>query len=234
MKPTFAVLVVDTDAAALAGLVDLLRGAGYKATGAPTFETARELLETAVFDLLMTEQRLMTHNGLHLVVRSQVLQRAPTAIVLSSVPSSVDEAEARRLGASYLARPVDPASLLAFVSKTLHGSEQYDAEPSNGLGQGARDSAGHNWAGHNWAKWAALAAAMVAIVATATAASPVFCIAITAGAAALNVYGNLGTAGRSDRPGPRRGGEPDAVRRPETFDHDLPLTDGLRLAANSR
>ena len=97
MKPTFAVLVVDTDAAALAGLVDLLRGAGYKATGAPTFETARGLLETAVFDLLMTEQRLMTHNGLHLVVRSQVLQRAPAAIVLSSVPSSVDEAEARRL-----------------------------------------------------------------------------------------------------------------------------------------
>src|SRR6202023_119742 len=93
MKPTFAVLVVDTDAAALAGLVDLLRGAGYKATGAPTFETARELLETAVFDLLMTEQRLMTHNGLHLVVRSRILQRAPTAIVLSSVPNSVDEAE---------------------------------------------------------------------------------------------------------------------------------------------
>jgi len=61
MKPTFAVLVVDTDAAALAGLVDLLRGAGYKATGAPTFEIARELLETAVFDLLMTDLRLMTH-----------------------------------------------------------------------------------------------------------------------------------------------------------------------------
>jgi DNA-binding NtrC family response regulator len=229
MKPTFAVLVVDTDTAALAGLVDLLRGAGYKATGAPTFETARELLETAVFDLLMTEQRLMTHNGLHLVVRSQVLQRAPAAIVLSSVPSSVDEAEARRLGASYLARPVDPAALLTFVSKTLQGSEQYGAELPNGLDQGARDGAGHNWA-----KWAALAAALVAIVGTATAASPVFCIAITAGAAALSVYGNLGTAGRSDRPGPRRGGEPDAVRRPETFDHDLPLTDGLRLAANSR
>ncbi len=239
MKPTFAVLVVDTDAAALAGLVDLLRGAGFKATGAPTFETARELLETAVFDLLMTDQRLMTHNGLHLVVRSQVLQRAPTAIVLSSVPDPVDEIEARRLGASYLARPVDPATLLAFVSKTLHGSEQYAAEPSNGLGQGARDSAGHNWAGHNWAghnwaKWAALAAALVAIVATATAVSPVFCIAITAGAAALNVYGNLGTAGRSDRPGPGHGGEPDAVRRPKTFDHDLPLADGLRFAANSR
>jgi CheY-like chemotaxis protein len=258
MKPTFAVLVVDTDAPALAGLVDLLRGAGYKATGAPTFEAARELLETAVFDLLMTDLRLMTHNGLHLVVRSRILQRAPTAIVLSSVPNSVDEAEARRLGASYLARPVDPATLLAFVSKTLYGTEyggteyggteyggteRHGVEPLNGLGDGAGDSAGRNWAGrnwarksagHNWAKWAALAAALVAIVATAGAASPLFCIAITAGAAALSVYGNMGTAARSDTPGSGGGGERDAVRRPEPFDRDLPLADGLRLAATPR
>ena len=263
MKPTFAVLVVDTDAAALAGLVDLLRGAGYKATGAPTFEAARELLETAVFDLLMTDLRLMTHNGLHLVVRSRILQRAPTAIVLSSVPNSVDEAETRRLGASYLARPVDPATLLAFVSKTLYGTEyggteyggteyggteRHGVEPLNGLGDGAGESAGRNWAGrnwagrnwnrqsagHNWAKWAALAAALVAIVATAGAASPLFCIAITAGAAALSVYGNMGTAGRSDTPGSGGGGERDAVRRPEPFDRDLPLADGLRLAATPR
>jgi DNA-binding response OmpR family regulator len=115
MEPTFAILAVDTDAAALAELVELLRGAGYKATGAPTFETARQLLETAVFDLLITDLRLMAHNGLHLVVRGRVLQRAPTAIVLSSVPDSVDEIEARRLGANYLARPVDPDSLLAFA-----------------------------------------------------------------------------------------------------------------------
>jgi DNA-binding NtrC family response regulator len=218
MEPTFAVLVVDTDAAALAGLVDLLRGAGYKATGAPTFETARELLETAVFDLLMTEQRLMTHNGLHLVVRSRVLQRAPTAIVLSSVPNSVDETEARRLGASYLARPVDPAVLLAFVSKTLEGTEQAKR------------------ADHNWAKWAALAAALVAIVAIAGAASPLLCVAMTAGAAALSVYGSFtpAIASRSNSPGPPRGGEPGDGRRPETFDRDLPLADGLRLAATSR
>jgi two-component system OmpR family response regulator len=237
MKPTFAVLVVDTDAVALAGLVDLLRGAGYKATGAPTFETARELLETAVFDLLMTDLRLMTHNGLHLVVRSRILQRAPTAIVLSSVPNAVDESEAQRLGASYLARPVDPATLLAFVSKTLYGTEG-GTEQLNSLVESAGDSTGDNWAshgaGHSWAKWAALAAAMVAIVATADAASPLFCIAITAGAAALSVYGNLGTASRSDRPGPRRGGEPDAIRRPEAFDRDLPLADGLRFAATPR
>jgi DNA-binding NtrC family response regulator len=215
MKPTFAILVVDTDTAALAELVELLRGAGYKATGAPTFEAARQLLETAVFDLLMTDVRLMTHNGLHLVVRSRVLQRAPTAIVLSSIPDSVDETEARRLGASYLARPVDPESLLAFVSKTLEGAEQ------------------SRRAGRNWAKVAALAAALVAIVAIAGAVSPLVCVALTACAAALSVYGGLRSANRPSGPGPRRRRERRDVRlrRPDTIDRDRPLAETLRLIA---
>src|SRR5260221_7782222 len=143
MKPTFAILVVDTDVAALAARVDLLRGAGYKATGADTFEIGRRLLETSLFDLLITDVRLMAHNGLHLVVRCRVLKRAPAAIVLSSVPDAVDEAEARIQGASYLAKPVDPNALLAFVSKTLEGAAQ------------AKRS-------RNWAKVAALACALVA------------------------------------------------------------------------
>jgi two-component system OmpR family response regulator len=214
MQPTFAILVVDTDTAALAELVELLRDAGYKATGAPTFESARQLLETAVFDLLMTDVRLMAHNGLHLVVRGRVLQRAPTAIVLSSVPDSVDETEARRLGASYLARPVDPDTLLAFVSKTLEGAEQ------------------SRRASRNWAKWAALVAALLAIVAITGAAAPFLCVALTATAAALSVYGGLRKASGSGRAGVRRGGEPrDVTRGLNTLDRERRLADGLRLVA---
>jgi DNA-binding response OmpR family regulator len=215
MKPTFAILVVDTNAAALAGRVELLRGAGYKATGAPTFETGRQLLETALYDLLITDVRLMAHNGLHLVVRGRVLRRAPTAIVLSSVPDVVDETEARRLGASYLAGPVDPDTLLAFVSKTLEGAEHSKR------------------AGRDWAKWAALACALVALVAVADAASPLVIAAITAGAAALSVYGSLRAAGRANRPRPRRGGEPGDVPWPrfDTRGGDRPFADGLRLIA---
>jgi DNA-binding response OmpR family regulator len=217
MNPTFAILVVDTDSAALAGLVELLRGAGYKATGAPTFESARQLLETSVFDLLMTDVRLMAHNGLHLVVRGRVLQRAPTAIVLSSVPNSVDEAEAKRLGASYLARPVDPETLLAFVSKTLEGAERSKR------------------AGLNWAKLAALAAAVAAVVAIADAASPLLSVAFTAGAAALSVYGGLRTASRSSKPGSRRGrGAGGGLDRLDALEPDRPLAQGLRLIATPR
>jgi CheY-like chemotaxis protein len=204
MKPTFAILVVDTDNAALASLVDLLRGAGYKATGAATFETARQLLETALFDLLITDVRLMAHNGLHLVVRCRVLHRAPTAIVLSSVPNAFDEAEAGRLGASYLAKPVDPKTLLAFVNKTL-------------------ECAVLTKRGQNWAKVAALACALVAIVAIAGAASPLLIATITAGAAALSAYGSVRAANRDRRPAPPwQGGTPDDVQlqRPGILDLD--------------
>jgi DNA-binding response OmpR family regulator len=214
MQPTFAILVVDTDAAALAGRVELLRRAGYKATGATTFETARQSLETALFDLLITNVRLMAHNGLHLVVRSRVLHRAPAAIVLSGVPDVLDETEARRLGASYLGGPVDPETLLAFVSTTLEGAEQSKR------------------ADRGWAKWAALAAALVAAVATAVAASPLFVSAITACAAALSVYGSLRSARRANKPGPRTGGKQvDVPLRLDTVDRDRPVADGLRLIA---
>jgi CheY-like chemotaxis protein len=211
MKPTFAILVVDIDVAALAARVDLLRGAGYKATGAATFETARQLLETSLFDLLITDVRLMAHNGLHLVARSRILGRAPTAIVLGSFPDVVDETEARRLGASYLARPFDPNTLLAFVSKTLEGAAQAKR-------------------GQDWAKVAALACALLAIVAIVGAASPLLIAAITAGAAALSAYGSVRAASRDRRPGPRRGRERDDVplQRQDILDRDRPFGE-LRL-----
>jgi CheY-like chemotaxis protein len=227
MKPTFAILVVDTDVAALAALVDLLRGAGYKATGAATFETARQLLETSLFDLLITDVRLMAHNGLHLVVRCRVLHRAPNAIVLSSFPDAVDKAEAGRLGASYLAKPVDPGTLLAFVSKTL-------------------ECAVLTKRGQNWAKVAALACALVAIVAIVGAASPILIATITAGAAALSAYGSVRAAtNRDKRSGapPWQRGEPDDEPlekpgildldgdRPLTIEHGRPLAK-LRLMSS--
>jgi CheY-like chemotaxis protein len=214
VKPTFAILVVDVDVAALATLVDLLRGAGYKATGATTFETAKQLLETCLFDLVITDVRLMAHNGLHLVVRSRVLHRAPTAIVLSSSPDVVNETEARRLGASYLAKPVDPTTLLAFVSKTLEG-------------------AARSKRGQNWAKVAALACALVAIVAIAGAASPLFIAAITAGAAALSAYGSLSAAHRDKKPGSRGRDEPGDVllQKFDVLAPDRPLQK-LRLMAS--
>src|SRR5271169_5176412 len=110
---TAAILVVDRDTSALASLVDPLRNAGYRTVGAESFETGRRLLHTEWFDLLITDIRLAAYNGLHLVFHSRVLNPACKAIVLASVPDASIETETRRLGAHYVARPVEPESMLA-------------------------------------------------------------------------------------------------------------------------
>src|SRR6266436_6566052 len=68
-----AILVVGLDPSELASLVEPLRRAGHRAVGVGTFETARRLLHTQSYDLLITDLRLAAYNGLHLVFHSRVL-----------------------------------------------------------------------------------------------------------------------------------------------------------------
>jgi len=139
MNRIFAILAVDTDPAALAALVDLLRTAGYQTTGVPTFEAARQFLTSSRCDLLITAIRLVAFNGLHLVVRSRVCSPTTASIVLSTFADAMDESEARRLGAAYMVKPVDPATLLEVVKTTLasperkrpHWGQRFSTRPTN-------------------------------------------------------------------------------------------------------
>jgi two-component system response regulator PilR (NtrC family) len=119
-----AILVVDGNANELASLVEPLRDAGYRAVGADNFETARRLLHTQWYDLLITELRLAAYNGLHLVFHSRVLNPAATAIVLSPIPDVSIESETRRLGAHFVAGPVEPGRLLTLVGIVLEGAQE--------------------------------------------------------------------------------------------------------------
>ena len=118
-----AVLVVDGNTHGLASLVEPLRKAGYRAVGTASFETARHLLRTQRYDLLITELRLAAYNGLHLVFHSRVANPAATAIIVAAIADDSSEVEARRLGAHYVARPVNPETLLALVGTVLEGAE---------------------------------------------------------------------------------------------------------------
>ncbi len=128
-----AVLVVDGNADGLASLLEPLRNAGYRAVGTDSFETAKRLLHTQWYDLLITDLRLAAYNGLHLVFHSRALNPSTTAIVLTAIPDVSSEIEARRLGARYIARPVDPESLIALVGAVLEGAQQQPASPSQAL-----------------------------------------------------------------------------------------------------
>jgi DNA-binding NtrC family response regulator len=113
------ILVVSADNAGLAPTLRLLTRAGYEASGATSFEDAARLLATTPPDLLIADERLGAYNGLHLVLRGRVEHPDMRAIVTTSVKDPCVEAEATRMNAWCLVKPLDPAELLLPISRTL-------------------------------------------------------------------------------------------------------------------
>ena len=117
------VLVVDDDSATLSGIARLLANAGYEIETASTFRDGLRILRTSPPpDLLLTDIRLGEYNGLQLVASS--VQPTP-AIIVTGYPDPVIEADAHRLGADYLVKPISPGSLLHLIAQKL---------ASNGVG----------------------------------------------------------------------------------------------------
>lgn len=110
------VLVVDDDNATLLGLLELLRGAGYQAVGARTLATAKKALIEESPDLLIADVRLDAFNGLQLVATNP---RPIPVIVITGYPDPTLEAEARRLGAEFVLKPVLSSNLLHMVAQKL-------------------------------------------------------------------------------------------------------------------
>ena len=110
------ILIVDDDEPTRAGLAALLAEAGYDTVTAGTVPAAIKLLSEAHPDLLLVDIRLDQYNGLHLVA----MRQAPIpAIVLTGFADPAIEADARRLGAEFLLKPVSPGVLTTLVSRLL-------------------------------------------------------------------------------------------------------------------
>lgn len=94
----------------------LLEDAGYETITASTVPTAIKLLSEAHPDLLLVDIRLDEYNGLHLVaVRPEPIP----AIVLTGFADPAIEADARRLGAEFLLKPISPSVLTSLVRRVL-------------------------------------------------------------------------------------------------------------------
>ena len=118
------ILLVDDDGATRWGLAALLEEAGYEVVAVSTLHAAKHALVAEDPDLLITDVRLGAYNGLHLVVAR------PTpipAIVITGFPDRVLEADARRMGAEFLVKPIAPAELLRLIERRL--SEAAQDEP---------------------------------------------------------------------------------------------------------
>jgi DNA-binding NtrC family response regulator len=115
MRPD-RVLIVDDDGSTRRGLAQLLLQAGYDATAVGTFEEARRIISVTPPDLLITDIRLEEYNGLQLILNSP---RTIPTIVITGFADPVLEAEARRGGAAYMVKPVQPLQLLELVAEKL-------------------------------------------------------------------------------------------------------------------
>jgi DNA-binding NtrC family response regulator len=113
------IVVVTADDKRRSVLLETLNDAGYVATGASTFEEAKELVERRSPDLLIADERLGPFNGLHVIVVGRAQHPRMKAIVTSSVRDEALENEAKRLNVACLVQPARPADWLASISRTL-------------------------------------------------------------------------------------------------------------------
>jgi DNA-binding response OmpR family regulator len=110
------ILIVDDDCATRIGLCELLEDAGFECTGAASFHEARARLRTSQPDLLITDIRLDDYNGLQLAIGRP---RTMPTIVITAFADPVLEAEATRIGARYIRKPLNPRDFPGLVREML-------------------------------------------------------------------------------------------------------------------
>jgi FixJ family two-component response regulator len=119
------ILLVEDNAATRLGLSALLTESGYEVAAAGTLREALTMLAEREPALLLTDIRLDGYNGLHLLAAGP--RQVPT-IVMTGFPDPALEAEARRLGAEFLLKPVPPAVLLDLVRRMIDRAEAAGAD----------------------------------------------------------------------------------------------------------
>lgn len=119
MKLAYRVLVLEDDENALAGIVELLSESGYDVTPVSAYEDARRILSDTTFDLFVTDVRLRSYNGLHLV--QKVREEAPETgvIIMTGYDEPLMQLEASRYSAQFIKKPIKSRELLDCVRRSL-------------------------------------------------------------------------------------------------------------------
>jgi DNA-binding NtrC family response regulator len=124
------VLVVDDDKDCARSLALILEQDGHRATTVPSAEAALALLDTRVFDLIITDVRMDGMNGLQLLgILHEQAPEVPVVIITaySDVPTAV---EAMRGGArDFMTKPLRREDVLRVVNKELRASQRDRAAP---------------------------------------------------------------------------------------------------------
>jgi DNA-binding response OmpR family regulator len=119
MKLPYRILVLDDDDNALSGIVEMLRDADHHVTAAATYDAAKRLLAVSQFDLLVSDVRLRSFNGLHLVKQSRSDHPEMAVIIITGYDDPMVDLEAHRYHAELVRKPIKPSEFLKTVGKTL-------------------------------------------------------------------------------------------------------------------
>ena len=119
MKLPYRILVLDDDEHALSGIVEMLRDADHHVTAAATYDAAKRLLAVSQFDLLVSDVRLRSFNGLHLVKQSRSDHPEMAVIIITGYDDPMVDLEAHRYHAELVRKPIKPSEFLKTVGKTL-------------------------------------------------------------------------------------------------------------------
>jgi DNA-binding response OmpR family regulator len=110
------ILIVDDNDAARTGLALIFEKAGYEVLSVGTYTEGRAALTRMHPDLLIADVRLGEYNGLQLLAN---MNRPTAAIIITGHPDPVIEADAHRMGADFLVKPVAPAALIDLAEQKL-------------------------------------------------------------------------------------------------------------------
>jgi CheY-like chemotaxis protein len=119
MKLPYRVLVLEDDLNALAGLVELLSDNGYDVASASAYEEAKQLLSANSYDLFVTDVRLRSFNGLHLVMKVRKESPETAIVIMTGYDEPLMELEASRYSAQFVRKPIKATDLLTAVRRSL-------------------------------------------------------------------------------------------------------------------
>ena len=140
MKLPYRVLVLDDDEHTLSGIVELIREAGHHVTGAATYDAAKRLLAVSPYELLVSDVRLRSFNGLHLVMQTRADHPETAVIIITGYDDPLIDLEAHRYNAELVRKPIKPAEFLALVNDMLSGVRRQRRWPRKRVEGGFRVS----------------------------------------------------------------------------------------------
>jgi DNA-binding NtrC family response regulator len=115
-KLPFTVLLADDEWLLCWSLERMLVRLGFQVLTAPSGQSALDLLRDRKVDWLISDLKLPDISGLDLIKRARAAQPELKAALMTAYGSADIEDQARRLGATYFAKPFKLEEVVALIS----------------------------------------------------------------------------------------------------------------------